>query len=90
MLKNLERGKYYIGGYHNVGGYYPGFNDYIHILDPELADGCRIFNEIEDLLKECESLCIEEIKQIALAKKYCYPKIVRYIEKDLLSEILRQ
>lgn len=90
VLKNLEKGKYYIGGYNNVGGYYPGFNDYIHILDPELADGCKIFNNIEESLKECESLCIEEIKQIALAKKYCYPKIVRYIENNLLSEIIRK
>lgn len=90
MLKNLERGKYYIGGYDNVGGHYPGFNDYVHILDPSLAEGCKVFYDIEESLKECESLCIEEIKQIALAKKYCYPKIVRYIGNDLLSEIIRK
>lgn len=89
-LSNLERGKYYIGGYDNVGGSYPGFNDYVHILDPRLADGCKIFYDVEESLKECESLCIEEIKQTALAKKYCYPKIVRYISDNLYSEIIRE
>ena len=89
-LTNLERKKYYIGGYNNVGGSYPGFNDYIHILDPELSDGCKILNNIEKSLEDCDSLCIEEIKQAALAKKYCYPKIVRYIGDNLLSEIVRK
>lgn len=90
VLEKMAKNKYYIGGYDNVGGSYPGFNDYIHILDPVLSDACKCFDHIENVLKECESLCIEEIKQIFLAKTVCYPKIVKYIGKDLLSEIVRK
>jgi hypothetical protein len=90
VLEKMEKNKYYIGGFDNVGGSYPGFNDYVHILDPVFSDSCKCFEHIENVLKECDSLCIEEIKQIFLAKTLCYPKIVRYIGKDLLSEIIRK
>lgn len=89
VLKNLEKGKFYLGGYTNVGGTYPGFNDYIHILDQDLLEGCKAFYDFKRLVASANSLCIEEIKQIKLKQTYDYVSVVRYITDQLLSEIAR-
>lgn len=89
VLKNLKKGKFYLGGYPNVGGTYPGFNDYVHILDPELLEGCKAFYDFKKLVSKANSLCIEEIKQIKLKQTYDYLTTVEYISDQLLSEIAR-
>ena len=89
-LKSLEREKYYIGGFDNVGGAYPGWNDYVQVFDPMFLAANKIYDYFDECLAECKSVCIEEMKQIHLCRNFIFPHVVRYVGTKMCSEIIRK
>ena len=88
-LQDLEKEKYYVGGFNTVGGYYPGWNDYIQVFDPMFLKANKTYDHYDECLSKCKSLCIEEMKQILLCKYFIFPHVVRYLNEKMCSEIVR-
>jgi hypothetical protein len=88
-LAYLDKNKYYIGGPRNNGEYFPGWNDWVQIFGSKYIKSGKCYDNFNDVLSRCDSICIEEMKQIHFSDNFCFPKCVRYLGENILSEIKR-
>lgn len=88
-LNYLDKTKYYIGGPKGQGDSFPGWNDWLQFFGSKYIDACKCYDNFDKVLERCESLCIEEMKQIHFSDVFCFPKCVRYLGDSILSEIKR-